>query len=220
MALTPENVINKGFKFTKYTKGYSMEEVDDFLDEVVVEFRRLNAENSSLKRQLEEAEAKLADAQASQSRVVEAEVVGNSAPAQGAIGTAAAPVAEPEPAVAPAAAQSEAPTAAPAPDNAASLLVMAQKVHDDYVAAGKAEKERMIGEARTEATALVAEARTERNRVLGELDQTKKQLEISVDNLRSFEKQYRDGLRHLMESNLRELDSTPSIESQQTAFSR
>lgn len=214
MALTPENVINKGFKFTKYTKGYSMEEVDDFLDEVVVELRRLNAENASLKRQLEEAEAKLVAAESAQSKVVEPEVVDNaSAPAAEPAGTASAsaPVAESEPVAAP---------AGPAPDSAASLLVMAQKVHDDYVAAGKAEKERLLGEARSEATALVAEARTERNRVLGELDQTKKQLEISVDNLRSFEKQYRDGLRHLMESNLKELEATPSIELQQTSFGR
>ncbi|MBM7050749.1 MULTISPECIES: DivIVA domain-containing protein [unclassified Rothia (in: high G+C Gram-positive bacteria)] len=212
MALTPENVINKGFKFTKYTKGYSMEEVDDFLDEVVVEFRRLNAENASLKRQLEETEAKLAAAEEAQSQVLDSEIVGDATPA--ASPATAAPVAEPVPVAAPAASQT------PAPDNAASLLAMAQKVHDDYVAAGKAEKERMVGEARSEATSLVADARTERNRVLGELDQTKKQLEISVDNLRNFEKQYREGLRHLMESNLKELESTPSIEPQQSTFSR
>lgn len=59
MALTPEEVINKRFQPTKFKEGYNPEEVDDFLDEIVIELRRLNAENASLKRQLEEAEAKI-----------------------------------------------------------------------------------------------------------------------------------------------------------------
>ncbi len=207
MALTPENVINKGFKFTKYTKGYSMEEVDDFLDEVVVEFRRLNAENASLRRQLEETEVQLSQARTSHKEVLEAEVVEDSLPVnasetvvQNVESETAAPEAE------------SVPTAQP--DNATSLLAMAQKVHDEYVAAGKAEKERMIGEARKEANTMLSDARTERNRMLADLDQTKKQLENSVEGLRSFEKQYRQGLREFMEANLQELNSTPNIEAQ------
>jgi DivIVA domain-containing protein len=37
MALTPEDVVNKRFQPTKFREGYDQDEVDDFLDEVVVE---------------------------------------------------------------------------------------------------------------------------------------------------------------------------------------
>ena len=37
MALTPEDVVNKRFQATKFREGYDQDEVDDFLDEVVVE---------------------------------------------------------------------------------------------------------------------------------------------------------------------------------------
>src|SRR5512133_3068429 len=49
MALTPEDVVNKRFQSTKFREGYDQDEVDDFLDEVVVELRRLTQENEDLK---------------------------------------------------------------------------------------------------------------------------------------------------------------------------
>lgn len=49
MALTPEDVINKRFQPTKFREGYDQDEVDDFLDEIVVELRRLNQENAELR---------------------------------------------------------------------------------------------------------------------------------------------------------------------------
>ena len=52
MALTPEDVVNKRFQPTKFREGYDQDEVDDFLDEIVVELRRLTAENEDLRRQL------------------------------------------------------------------------------------------------------------------------------------------------------------------------
>ena len=53
MALTPEDVINKRFQPTKFREGYDQDEVDDFLDEVVVELRRLTQENENLRKQVE-----------------------------------------------------------------------------------------------------------------------------------------------------------------------
>ena len=41
MALTPEDVVNKKFQHVKFRDGYDQDEVDDFLDEVVVELRQL-----------------------------------------------------------------------------------------------------------------------------------------------------------------------------------
>jgi DivIVA domain len=49
MALTPEDVVNKRFQSTKFREGYDQDEVDDFLDEVVAEMRRLAEENETLK---------------------------------------------------------------------------------------------------------------------------------------------------------------------------
>ncbi len=58
MALTPEDVVNKRFQPTKFREGYDQDEVDDFLDEVVVELRRLNQENEELRQRLTAAEAR------------------------------------------------------------------------------------------------------------------------------------------------------------------
>ena len=58
MALTPEDVVNKRFQPTKFREGYDQDEVDDFLDEVVVELRRLNQENEELRQRLAAAEAR------------------------------------------------------------------------------------------------------------------------------------------------------------------
>ncbi len=52
MALTPEDVVNKRFQATKFREGYDQDEVDDFLDEVVNELRRLTEENDDLRNKL------------------------------------------------------------------------------------------------------------------------------------------------------------------------
>lgn len=189
MALTPEEVINKRFQPTKFKEGYNPEEVDDFLDEIVIELRRLNAENSSLKRQLEDAEAQVP--------FTAAESPASTVPAF---------VETPE--VAPVKEESTT-----APSDAAGLLAMAQKVHDDYIIEGKRERERLIVEAKEEAASLVASAREESTQVLGKLEQTKVELEQTVDQLRNFESDYRTSLRSYITDQLSVLDSTPSVES-------
>ena len=52
MAFMPEDVLNKNFIATQFRRGYDEHEVDDFLDEVVVELRRLSGENDDLRAQL------------------------------------------------------------------------------------------------------------------------------------------------------------------------
>src|SRR6185312_6075511 len=54
MALTPEDVLNKNFTATQFRRGYDEQEVDDFLDEVVAELRRLTQERDDLATQLAE----------------------------------------------------------------------------------------------------------------------------------------------------------------------
>ena len=63
MALTPEDVVNKRFNPTKFREGYDQDEVDDFLDEVVVELRRLNQENEELRQRLMAADSRINELQ-------------------------------------------------------------------------------------------------------------------------------------------------------------
>ncbi|MEU7992655.1 DivIVA domain-containing protein [Rothia amarae] len=204
MALTPEEVINKRFQATKFKEGYNPEEVDDFLDEIVIELRRLNAENSSLKCQLDDAEVRAAQAEAtSVSTFSDDDFI-----------VADEPAAEEVHAVEEGPAQ-EAPEAASAgTSSAAALLAMAQKVHDDYVLEGQREKDRLLAEGREEASSLLTSAQEERAQVLGDLDATKSSLESSVAQLRQFEQQYRSGLRAYLEDQLVGLESTPLVESE------
>jgi DivIVA domain-containing protein len=52
MAFMPEDVLNKNFTATQFRRGYDEHEVDDFLDEIVVELRRLTNDNDDLAKQL------------------------------------------------------------------------------------------------------------------------------------------------------------------------
>ena len=53
MAITPEDLITKSFKIVTEESGYDRNEVDDFLDELVVELRALYSERDALERQVE-----------------------------------------------------------------------------------------------------------------------------------------------------------------------
>ncbi len=57
MRLTPMDIHHKEFRHA--IRGYSEEEVDDFLDEVVAEFERLFKENIDLKEQMEHVREKM-----------------------------------------------------------------------------------------------------------------------------------------------------------------
>src|SRR6476469_6704639 len=54
MTLTPEDVLNKNFTPTQFRRGYDEREVDDFLDEVVAEMRRIVKDSDDLREQLNE----------------------------------------------------------------------------------------------------------------------------------------------------------------------
>ena len=52
MALTPDDVVTKQFQHVRFKEGFDPDEVDDFLDEIVVEWRKALAENEELKAKL------------------------------------------------------------------------------------------------------------------------------------------------------------------------
>jgi DivIVA domain-containing protein len=49
MALSPEDILAKRFQVTKFREGYDQDEVDDYLDELVVELRKILSENEELR---------------------------------------------------------------------------------------------------------------------------------------------------------------------------
>ncbi|WP_172120884.1 DivIVA domain-containing protein [Actinomyces faecalis] len=180
--LTADDVLNKKFQATKFREGYEQDEVDEFLDEVVEAMRQLEAENADLKAQLEAANARLADA-------------GEAA--------AQAPAAQPqvvEPVVQAAAATPE-PVASSGeePVAASGMLELAQRLHDEHVANGKAEGERIVSEARTTGEQIVREAEDQRNRTLAQLEKERSGLEHKIDELRRFESDYRTRLKSYLQ---------------------
>jgi DivIVA domain-containing protein len=194
MALTPEDVVNKRFQPTKFREGYDQDEVDDFLDEVVVELRRINAENEELRQRLAASEARVAELQ-------------RSAPSQ---------PSAPAPAPAPAVAAAPAPTAyaAPASDpnfdtnSTNNLLQLARRLHEEHVREGVEKRDALIAEGHATAARIVAEAEAKQRTQLNALEQQRSTLEREIDELRKFEREYRQKLRGYIESQLRELESS------------
>ena len=198
MALTPEDVVNKRFNPTKFREGYDQDEVDDFLDEVVVELRRLNQENEELRQRLVAGEARINELQRGASA---APAAAPQAPAP-----QAAPVAAPEPAFA---AQGDAATMDPSNTN--NLLQLARRLHEEHVREGMEKRDALIAEGHATAARVVSEAQQVQQAQLASLEQEKQGLERKVEELRSFEKEYREKLRGYIEGQLRELESSNAL---------
>ena len=234
MALTPEDVVNKRFQPTKFREGYDQDEVDDFLDEIVVELRRLTGENETLRRRLSELgedanvvakeQAVPAPVSAAPAAKPAEDKKAETKPAEEAKpapAPAAKPAeekkAEPAPAAKPAekkveAAPAAAPAVAPSAESAANVLAMAQRLHDEYVASGVEQRDKIISDAKTEANSLVTSAEEKSRKTLSALEQQKSVLERKLEQLRGFERDYRARLKTYIEGQLRDLESQGSID--------
>ena len=218
MALTPEVVVNKKFQVTKFREGYDQDEVDDFLDEIVEELRRLNQENDDLRRQVAELEAQTGEAAsvpapvpadggeeetstAADLPVVEVE------PEPEEVAEPAAEVVQPAPPTAPAQQDTTESTA----ESAAGVLAMAQRLHDEYVAEGERKRDEIVSQAEREANRLVTEAQETSRKTLEDFEKRKTVLEREVEELRGFERDYRSRLRAFIENQLKDLDSQARV---------
>ncbi|WP_147105495.1 DivIVA domain-containing protein [Nesterenkonia populi] len=197
MALTPEDLLNKEFPETKFRPGYDKDEVDDFLDEIVVEWRRLIQENEDLAARNESLQEQLDndprhvepdslnDAGLSGYAGTEAELTG-SLPAQG-----DEPSPEPEHRADPNVtaypeyelgtrpAQERPAAQAPAEEQASSaagVLAMAQKLHDQYVSEGEETRAAYIAEGEQTRESFIAEGESKRAELISEGESTKEQL--------------------------------------------
>jgi DivIVA domain-containing protein len=215
MALTPEDVVNKRFQATKFREGYDQDEVDDFLDEVVNELRRLTDENEDMRQKLGTCERRVGElSRASVARENAPEPpppppapVPIPTPAPAPV-TVAQPVHVPEPPV-PVAAQLQA--VGQGPEAAAGMLALAQKLHDEYVRNGEQQRDRIVGDAREHAARLVREAEEKQRQTLGSLEQERSLLERKIDELRAFEREYRSRLKSYLEGQLRELEAKAAV---------
>ncbi|NDK32278.1 DivIVA domain-containing protein [Nesterenkonia haasae] len=214
MALMPDDLLNKEFPETKFRPGYDKDEVDDFLDEVVVEWRRLiqeneelRAENATLQEQLDGSDFvepdELKDAGLSGYAGTSSEVTGTfesiaDDPAAGLETPESEPdqtqsvtpqgdpnvTAYPEYALGTRPAQ-ERPEPEPASSaggpaaEAAGVLAMAQKLHDQYVAEGEQNRAASIAEGESKRAELIHEGETTKDELINE--GTSKRAELIAD---------------------------------------
>ena len=175
--LSADDVLNKTFQSVKFREGYDQIEVDEFLDEVVATIYALSVENSELKEKLAVADQRVQELQSGVAEPV-------------------APVEDPAPVVDPA-----------DPQAAASMLALAQRLHDEYVNDGREEGERIVADAHQQARGIVEEANGKRDEILTKLSSEQSALEDSINNLRGFEADYRSSISEHLQKLLGDLQS-------------
>jgi DivIVA domain-containing protein len=252
MALTPEDVVNKRFQPTKFREGYDQDEVDDFLDEVVVELRRLGQENEELRQRLIASESRINELQRSGGQ---GQQLGGYQPPQ-----IPAPVERAAVEAAPAAVP--APVVVPAPvddsydsNSTNNLLQLARRLHEEHVRDGIQKKEALIADGQATAERLVSESQANAERIITEaqenaertaieskataerlvsegqatadrivgdaevkqreqisaLEKERSSLEQRIEDLRTFEREYRQKLKGHIEGLLHDLESSSAV---------
>ncbi|MBK5237938.1 MAG: DivIVA domain-containing protein [Actinomycetales bacterium] len=187
MALTPEDVVNKRFQQTKFREGYDQDEVDDFLDEIVVELRRLTQENEELRAKLDALDARQG---------------GTPALATATATTASAPAVDPVVAPTPVPVSEDVDTT-----SSNNLLQLARRLHEEHVREGVQKRDELIAEAHETATRMVLEAETTQRAQLKKFEKEKSELMSSISELKSFESEYRQKLHAYISSELANLDA-------------
>lgn len=202
MPLTPEDVVNKRFQPTKFREGYDQDEVDDFLDELVVELRRLNQENEDLRQRLLASEGRINELQRG-----------------GAVATTTSTIPAVSAVVDPGSAFPEAVAEPSALDgnNTNNLLQLARKLHDEHVKEGLEKREALIAEGHATASRIVREAEAQHKANMGRLEQEKALIEHQIQELLAFEREYRLKLKTYIEAQLHDLE-TEAPSSTQTAI--
>ena len=180
MPISVKDIREKKFSYQK-KDGYNVDEVDDFLDEIVDQLSVLIRENMALSEQV-----KTLEAQAEKGGALFSEAV-------------AAPVKE-EPA-------KEAEPAYDEPSYFKNLeiamrdtLINAQRIADDTVAEARAKAQELVKSAEEQASATLANAKTEADGIKAE-----------ADNVRKAIANYRASFRHLVEGQVQILKETDSL---------
>ena len=224
------DLMNAGIAAAKLGRGYEESEVDNLLDQVIDELRRLTAENEALRELIppdaqDKITAARAAAEKAEASAKEAEEV--------AIARIAKANADAEQAEAEAAERARAATeaaketarsafevgdevrgtaevegaaevdgaAAEGLDPAVGVLALAQKLHDEYVSAGAAKRDALVAEA----DALIAKATAEHERIISEARERSTGMVAAARQKRTEAFQKLDGERGVLQKELEEL---------------
>ena len=93
-----------------------------------------------------------------------------------------------------------------------NLLQLARRLHEEHVREGIEKRDALIAEGHATAARVVAEAEAKQRAQIGILDQERLALEKRVDELRVFEREYRQKLKSYIEGQLRELDTAAPVQ--------
>jgi DivIVA domain-containing protein len=228
MPLTPADVHNVAFKKPPIGKrGYDEDEVDAFLDLVEAELARLIEENNDLKAQVDDMQ-RSGPPPGPQMRPVP--------PPEPMVQVAPPPPPPPQQQLPPRIDENSqvVKVLAMAQETAEKYVADAKTEADRMIGEARSASDRMIGEARTKADSMMAEARNraesverearskanaltqdaerKHNEIIGGLEQRKTTLDKEIEQLRTFEREYRTRLKSYLESQLRDLDGRGSAE--------
>ncbi|MGP9537885.1 DivIVA domain-containing protein [Brachybacterium sp. AOP43-C2-M15] len=219
MALMPEDLQNQRFTPVRFSEGYDMDEVDNFLDnDVEPRLKELIAENERLKKELEEAHNRIAELESGAAAAVpateasatgETDAIIDTAPVtdegeddEAAAATATAEdssvsTADETAATAPQPVVSDAAPAAESPDqSAAGIIALANRLHDEYVKNGEDERDRLISEANDEHDRLISEANDEHKRIVGEAEEKSRTTLAELETTKAELDKTIEGLRN------------------------
>lgn len=238
MPLTPADVHNVAFSKPPIGKrGYNEDEVDAFLDLVEAELARLIEENNDLRNQVEQLEQQLRAASSDTGRNLRP--LEPPRPAMAPVPPPLMEQTSPggdhhvQAAKVLGLAQEMADRlTGEAKAEADGMLAEARAKAEQLLSEARAKADGMINEARTRAETMLNDARTraenldrqarekaaslerdaarKHSEILGSLSQEKNTLEKKIDELRTFEREYRTRLKTYLESQLRELDGRGS----------
>ena len=187
MALTPDDVVTKQFQHVRFKEGFDPDEVDDFLDEIVVEWRKTIAENDELK-------AKLAAYESGAEAPAAAAAAAGRRRGSGARPCRAAPTA----ARAPPRRRPRAPASSSWPS--ACTTSTSPRASPSATSSSPTPSPRPHR--------IVSEAETKGREEIARLDKERASLESRITELRNFERDYRAQLRGYIEGKLRDLETT------------
>jgi DivIVA domain-containing protein len=197
MPLTPEDVVNKRFQPTKVREGYDQDEVDDFLDEIVLEMRRMSQENEDLRQRLLAADGRLTELQRSGAGLVQQVNTAEASIPESTTDNEAFP-------------QAAADLSSFEGNNTNNLLQLARKLHEEHVREGLEKRDALVAEGHATAARIVREAEAQHRADMSRLEQEKALAENDLQTLRNFERDYRAKLKSYIEGQLSDLEAANS----------
>lgn len=191
MPLTPYDIHNKEFK--RSFRGYDVDEVNDFLDQIIKDFELLTREKLELEQQVEELQAEI-------ERLMEGEQMFNSGPQQ-----PVQPQQQTMPQPVPQQRYPEPPMALQ--PSAAALTSMEQSIHKSIRVAQEVAEEVRLN-AKKEAELIVQEAEKNADRIINEALQKARAIHSELLDLKQKATVYRARFRTLVQSHLDILENS------------